>query len=131
MEGTDWLFTAAKISTLSDDDLDATIEYHKAIAGMMLSEREDRRIEKYQKLAKLNITLNQRADVDSTGAVKGTLLTEKQKAENAAYAKSKKKVTVKTVTAPTDANAVMAAIELLLKQGISKEAIAKMFGVEI
>ena len=130
LEGSDWLFSAAKIHTLSDDDLDATIEYHSAIKGMMLQEREERRVEKWQQLNKLNMKLMTRADVDSTGAIIGSLLTDKQKAEREEFKKGKKKVTT-TTTKKVDGDAIMAAIASLLKQGITKEKIAEMFKVTL
>ncbi len=131
LEGSDWLFTASKISTLSDTDLDATIEYHRAIAGLMLSEREERRVEKYQKLNKMVIKLQKRDDVDQTGAVKGSLRTPAQKAEREAD-KAAKKLTMKSKTAKVpDAQQAMDAVAILLKAGISKEQIAAMLGGKV
>jgi hypothetical protein len=126
LEGTDWLFTANKISTLSDDDLDCTIEYHRAIASLMLHEREERRIEKYQKLNKQVITLQRNSNVDNTGAVRGSLKTDAQKAEDAAYKQSKRTSTTKTKT--PDAATLADAIALLIKSGISAEKIAELVG---
>lgn len=126
LEGSDWLFTTNKISQLSDEDLDATIEYHRAIAGLMLSEREERRVEKYQKLNKMVIKLQQRDDVDQTGAVRGSLLTDKQKADRAAG----KTKTVSTKKVP-DVQKLADAVAVLLKSGIRKEQISAMLGVKV
>jgi hypothetical protein len=84
--GSDWLFANTQISLLSDSEIEETIEYHRAIMGVMLMEREDRRTEQLNKLSKVKITLRKRDDVDSTGAVKktkngGTKRTSKQSSE--------------------------------------------------
>lgn len=43
-KGQDWMFAQARINTLSDQELDDTIEYHRVIMGEMLNEREVRKI---------------------------------------------------------------------------------------
>lgn len=43
-KGQDWMFAQARINTLSDEELGNTIEYHRAIMGEMLNEREARKI---------------------------------------------------------------------------------------
>lgn len=55
LEGTDWLFAAAKIPDLSDEELISAIEYHRAIASTMLMEREQRKLERYKKLSQIKI----------------------------------------------------------------------------
>lgn len=70
LQGTDYLFAAAKIGKLTDEELTAQIEYHKAIASIMLNERETRRVEQNQKLQKIKLNITRRDDVDSTGAIK-------------------------------------------------------------
>jgi len=58
LTGTDWLFAAAKISTLTDEELDASIEYHRAIKNTLMEEREARRIEYFRKMANVKTNLN-------------------------------------------------------------------------
>jgi hypothetical protein len=55
LEGTDWLFTAENLLNLSDEDIEATIEYHKANYSIMLMERENRKTERMNKLASQKI----------------------------------------------------------------------------
>lgn len=43
LEGMDWLFAQRKIHSMSDDALELAIEYHRALLGGLLKEREDRR----------------------------------------------------------------------------------------
>jgi hypothetical protein len=98
LQGTDYLFAAAQIGKLSDEELDATIEYHKAIASIMLNEREVRKVENNQKLQKIKLNLTRRADVDSTGAIKTPKTREKKE---------------KTIQAPTREQ-IIAALTVML-----------------
>ena|ERR1017187_7139027 len=58
LTGTDWLFCAAKISTLSDEQMDASIEYHRAIKNTLMEEREARRVEYFRKLHNVKTNLS-------------------------------------------------------------------------
>jgi len=68
--GTDWLFANTQISLLTDEELMETIEYHRAIASVMLLEREERRTDELNKLSRVKINIKKRDDVDATGAIK-------------------------------------------------------------
>ena len=43
-KGQDWMFAQARVIDMTDEELSVTIEYHKAIFGEMLNEREARKI---------------------------------------------------------------------------------------
>jgi hypothetical protein len=43
-KGADWMFAQARVLNLSDEELNTTIEYHRAIMGEMLNEMEARKI---------------------------------------------------------------------------------------
>lgn len=58
LTGTDWLFAAAKISTLNDEEMDASIEYHRAIFNSLLEERELRRKEYFNKVHNIKKNLS-------------------------------------------------------------------------
>ena len=58
LTGTDWLFCAAKISTLTDEEMDASIEYHRAIKNTLMEEREARRVEYFRKLHNVKTNLS-------------------------------------------------------------------------
>lgn len=58
LTGTDWLFESHKISEMNDEELLASIEYHDAIKGLLLHERETRRIEKFKKMASIRLPHN-------------------------------------------------------------------------
>ena len=133
LQGTDWLFTERLIHTLTDEELDATIEYHRAICSLMLSERQDRQVEKYAKMSKLVIKLQASSvSVDSTGAIRGTVRSPRQIAEDKAYKDAnlpaKKKAVRTKTTGANDANAVASAMALLLKNGITQEQLTAMLG---
>lgn len=113
LTGTDYFFAAHQISSLNDDDLDTTIEYHRAIMSAMVMEREDRRVEKFQKISKIILSNKaSRTDVDSTGAIKGSLKNPKDK-------------TVK-VTKKNDSNALLAALQTLLNAGLTQDQISNL-----
>ena len=108
LEGTDWLFAAHKINTLTDEELLYTIEYHRAIVGLMLNERETRRTEHFQKLSKIKINYTPRPDRDETGAIK----------------KSRTKTTTTRQKKEPDQNAIAAAFGTLLGANLTQEQIA-------
>ncbi len=101
--GTDWLFTVHKISTMSDEEITASIEYHNEIKAQMLQERENRRTEFLNKLSKVKLNIKKREDVDSTGAIKA--------------------VKVKTPKKKPDQNAIAAALATILGAGMTKEQV--------
>lgn len=54
-KGQDWMFAQARISTLTDEELGTTIEYHRTIFSEMIDEMEQRKITKNKlSLAKKN-----------------------------------------------------------------------------
>ena len=82
LTGTDWLFANTQISLLTDEELMETIEYHRAIASVMLLEREERRTDELNKLSRVKIQIRKRDDVDSTGALKVKKAPKEKKASN-------------------------------------------------
>jgi hypothetical protein len=78
--GMDWLFAQRKIYTLSDNELELAIEYHRAILDMMLKEREERR-SKYAhrfagvqipKSALTGVSANEKVEVKRTRVISST-----------------------------------------------------------
>lgn len=55
LQGIDWLFASTLIENSSDEELEATIEYHRANVDLMLMERESRKLERIKKLAGIRI----------------------------------------------------------------------------
>lgn len=55
LQGTDWLFQCKLICETPDNELDAAIEYHRANVGLLLSERESRKLERIKKLASIKL----------------------------------------------------------------------------
>lgn len=55
IDGMDWLFAQRKIVTLTDDELELAIEYHRGILNGMLKEREERRIKHAHRFAGVQI----------------------------------------------------------------------------
>ena len=43
-KGQDWMFAQARVVTLTDEELETTVEYHRAIMAEMVNEREARKI---------------------------------------------------------------------------------------
>lgn len=111
LQGTDWLFAQAAILDLNDDELASSIEYHRNIASVLLMERETRRTEQLNKLAKVKIRIAKREDLDDTLAVKRT---------------KKGSATTKTATKPTKAPDITGAIATLFKAGLSDADIVKL-----
>ena len=108
LDGTDWLFAAHKIVTLTDEQLLYTIEYHRAIVGIMLNERETRRTEHYQKLSKVKINYTPRPDRDDTGAIKKSRVKSIRKDKS------------------PDQDAIAAALGTLLGAQLTQEQVAQM-----
>lgn len=55
LEGMDWLFQAQKISTMTDEDILNSIEYHNAIKSLLMNEREERRIVHFKQLSQIKL----------------------------------------------------------------------------
>ena len=51
IEGLDWLFSQRKITELTDNELDLSIEYHRNILNLMIAEQERHRNEKMHRYA--------------------------------------------------------------------------------
>lgn len=109
--GLDWLFYQRKINTLSDAELALAVEYHHAIHGSMVMERDKRKIEYFHRNAGKQIRI-------STGEA----ITE----EKTSTTISSKKTT-RTVKQKTSDVELKAMIEQLMKSGLDVNAIAKMF----
>lgn len=108
LSGTDWLFTSRKINTLTEEELTASIEYHREIASMMLQEREARRVEHFHKLAQVKLNFGPRPEHDATGAIKKS--------------KDKKNRTTSSKKKP-DANAIASAFATLLGATLTPEQV--------
>lgn len=64
LTGTDWLFANKQISSLTDEELLVSIEYHRNIAGAMLLEREERKTEQMNKLSKIKVVMPKRVETE-------------------------------------------------------------------
>jgi hypothetical protein len=107
LQGTDWLFTAHKITTLTDEELIATIEYHREIASRMLQERETRRVEHYQKLKQVKLNFGARPEHNEDGTIKKPKAPKRERSSKA----------------QPDANAIAAAFATLLGGKLSPDQI--------
>lgn len=114
LQGTDWLFAAHLIEEMTDAEIEATIEYHRANVGLMLQERESRKLERFKKLSGIKIS-NTKHETQE----------EKEKREAKELAKSNRKTKVKTKE-PLGADALVAALGQLAKAGLSLEQITAM-----
>src|SRR5271163_567269 len=114
LSGVDWLFAAHAIESMNDDEIDATIEYHRANVGIMLQERESRKQERYQKLAGIKLT-----------NTKHETQIEKEKREAKEAAKAGKK-RVRTSSKELGAEALMQMLAQLAKAGMTAEQIIAM-----
>lgn len=118
LTGSDYFFAAYKISELNDADLETTIEYHRAIMSAMVMEREDRKTERMHKLAHMPFKLGPRRETDQDGAIKGSLRTDKQKADRKITRTPKAK----------GADALAEALKILMGAGLTAEQISKLSG---
>jgi hypothetical protein len=109
--GADWLFYQRKISTLTDTELALAIEYHYALHGSMVMERDRRKIEYFHRNAgkQIRISTGEAIIQDSTS----TTISSKR--------------TTRTVKAKKSDIELKAILEQMLKSGMTPEAIAKMF----
>ena len=57
INGLDWLFAQRKIATLSDVELDMSIEYHRNIMHLMIDEQERRRNAKMHRYAGVRVVM--------------------------------------------------------------------------
>jgi hypothetical protein len=113
LQGNDWLFAAHLIEEMSDAEIEATIEYHRANVGLMLQERESRKLERIRKLSSIKITKTQHETQNER---------EKREAKEAAKAGRKTKVREKNV----GTDALLGALATLLKSGLTVEQIQAM-----
>jgi hypothetical protein len=87
--GNDWLFAAGLIEHLSDAEIEANIEYHKANVSLMLMERESRKLERYHKLSSIKVVMSPRESQEARekreakAAAKGTKTRVKNKTPSA------------------------------------------------
>jgi hypothetical protein len=66
ISGEDWLFAQRRIENISDAELEAAIEYHRAILGLMIYEREVRRAAKMHRYAGIKIQIKPASDSTTT-----------------------------------------------------------------
>lgn len=102
--GTDWLFNCALIPDMTDSEIDATIEYHRANVGLMIQERESRKLERIRKLSGIRITNTKHETQEER---------EKREAKEAARAGKKTKIKDKNLTPEQ----VMAALMAMVSSG--------------
>jgi hypothetical protein len=84
IDGLDWLFAQRKIVDLSDLELDLSIEYHRNILSLMITEQEQRRTAKMHRYAGVRIhfpTASPTESTSTTTTVKKTRTVSKTKAQ--------------------------------------------------
>lgn len=114
LQGTDWLFAAHLIEEMDDAEIDATIEYHRANVGLMIQERESRKLERIRKLAGIKIN---------------TSANESQEAREKRLEKeANKKTRTRTKEKETTPEMLAAMLTTLAKAGLTKEQIVAMLG---
>jgi hypothetical protein len=113
LQGTDWLFAAHKIEEMTDAEIEASIEYHRANVGLMLQERESRKLERFKKLSGIKL-VHQKHE--------SQLEREKREAKG-----SRKKTRTKEKEINT-AEAIMKMLQTLAAAGLTAEQIAAMVG---
>ena len=107
LTGLDWLFAQRKIISLSDNELELAIEYHREILNGMLKEREERRIAKAHRYA------GTKADADSAKLDSATVVAESVKRTK----------TIQSSKAAATANSLLAAFQA---QGMTTAQILAM-----
>ena len=112
LTGTDWLFNARLISDMSDAEIEATIEYHRANVGLMLDERESRKKERYEKLSKIRVV-----------NVKHESQAEREKREAKATGKGKR-----TKTKDVTVDSMVEMLQQLAKSGMTVEQLTSLLG---
>lgn len=104
----DWLFNSTLIENMSDEDIEGSIEYHRANVNLMLQEREGRKLERLNKLRGVKVMVSKpKSDVDLNKP-----------------AKSKSKTKIKDVTLEQG----MEMLKNLMGSGLTLEQITKMMG---
>ena len=113
LQGTDWLFNAHLIEEMTDAEIEATIEYHRANVGLMLQERESRKLERFKKLSGIKL-VHQKHESQL----------EREKRE----AKGTRKSRTKTKEIEMTPEMLLQMLTQLAKSGLSQEDIVKMIG---
>jgi len=108
IDGLDWLFAQRKIIELSDVELDLTIEYHRNILSLMITEGEQRRTAKMHRYANVKMHI---ATPSSTTVTDATHTTVKK---------------VRTVSKNKAAEQMAALLKSMLAKGMTAEMIARM-----
>lgn len=111
--GLDWLFYQRRITDLNDTELLLAIEYHRAIYNSMMYERDKRRAEYAHRNTGKKITFPN----TSSGNVTEVTTT-----------KIKKTKTVKATKPDVAMANISSMLELLIKQGKSKDEILALLG---
>jgi len=106
--GMHWLFAQRKIGEMNDIELAAAIEYHRAYYDTLIFEREKRRIDNFHRNAKKQYKIN-----NSSAIITSTTTVKKSK-------------TISVGKPKTQEVNLSAALQLLLKQGLTMDQIAKM-----
>ena len=110
--GNDWLFASKLIAEMSDEEIENSVEYHKANVSLMLMERESRKLERYHKLAGIKVTRTSTESQEQR---------EKREAKEA-----KKRTTTKDKTPSPDD--IVAMLTKLATAGYTPEQLLAMFG---
>lgn len=118
LEGTDWLFAAGKILEMDEATLSSTIEYHRHMVSLFLTERENRRVERAHKLAQIKVV-----------NIKRQSQYEKERAaEVKATSKAKTRSTTKTKSKDLTETDLEKLLKTLKNAGITPEMLSKLGG---
>lgn len=117
LRGTDWLFNATIIPDMTDAELEATIEYHRANVSLMLDERTSRQQERFKKLSGIKIV-----------HVKHESQIDREKREEKEAAKANKAATKKSKTKDITIDMMQAMLQQLAKSGLTIEQITALAG---
>lgn len=116
LEGTDWLFAASKILEMDEQTLSSTIEYHRHMVSLFLTERENRRVERAHKLAQIKVV-----------NIKRQSQYEKERASEASKAaKGKTRTTTKTKSKDLTESDLEKLLKTLKNAGITPEMLKKL-----
>lgn len=119
LTGTDWLFAAALIVDMTDSEIEESIEYHRANIGLMLQERESRKLERYHKLSNIKI-----ANIKHETQIEREKRIEKEEAKLAKANGKKTRVKEKDISG----DQLLAMLTQLAKSGLTMEQITDMLG---
>jgi hypothetical protein len=114
LQGTDWLFAAHKIEELTDAEIEATIEYHRANVGLMLQERESRKLERFKKLSGIKL-VHQKHESQH----------DREKRESKTVGK---KTRTKTKEKEMTGEMLLQMLQTLAKSGLTTQQITSMIG---